>query len=107
MEKVQRIDQNDDNGRTALMFAVANPLADTQILQMLLEKKANLNAVDNNGKSVLMYAVQGGDIGKVKILLKAGAKLDVKTSDGKTIMDFAKENGSCFVKAMEELLKNY
>lgn len=105
LEKVQRIDQNDDNGRTALMYAAANPQADTQILNALLEKKANLHAVDNNGKSVLMYAAQGGDIGKVKLLLDAGAKTDAQTSDGKTVLDFAKANGDCFVKAVEELLK--
>ncbi len=105
LEKVQRIDQNDDNGRTALMYAAANPQADTQILNALLEKKANLQAVDNNGKSVLMYAVEGGDIGKVKLLLDAGANPDVKTADGRTVLDFAKANGACFLKAMEDLLK--
>lgn len=105
LEKVQKLEQTDDNGRTALMYAAENPRASTQILAALLDKKANVQAVDNNGKSVLMYAVQGGDIGKVKLLLDAGADKNAKTSDGKTVLDFAKANGTCFANAVKELLK--
>lgn len=105
LEKVQNLEQADDNGRTALMYAAENPEADTQILALLLGKKANAKAVDHNGKSVLMYAAQGGDIGKVKLLLEAGADKNAKTPDGKTVLDFAKANGACFVNAMKELLK--
>ena len=102
---VKRIDQNDDNGRTALMYAAANPTADTGILEQLIEKGANVQAADNTGKTALMYAAEGGDIGKVRLLLAAGANASVQTQDGKTAADFAKGNGKCFADAVRKLLK--
>ena len=102
---VKRIDQNDDNGRTAPMYAAANPTADTGILEQLIEKGANVQAADNTGKTALMYAAEGGDIGKVRLLLAAGANASVQTQDGKTAADFAKGNGKCFADAVRKLLK--
>lgn len=102
---VKRIDQNDDNGRTALMYAAANPTAGTGILEQLIEKGANVQAADNTGKTALMYAAEGGDIGKVRLLLAAGANASVQTQDGKTAADFAKGNGRCFADAVRKLLK--
>lgn len=102
---VKRIDQNDDNGRTALMYAAANPTADTGILEQLIEKGATVQAADNTGKTALMYAAEGGDIGKVRLLLAAGANASVQTQDGKTAADFAKGNGKCFADAVRKLLK--
>lgn len=102
---VKRIDQNDDNGRTALMYAAANPAADTGILEQLIEKGATVQAADNTGKTALMYAAEGGDIGKVRLLLAAGANASVQTQDGKTAADFAKGNGKCFADAVRKLLK--
>ena len=102
---VKRIDQNDDNGRTALMYAAANPTADMGILEQLIEKGATVQAADNTGKTALMYAAEGGDIGKVRLLLAAGANASVQTQDGKTAADFAKGNGKCFADAVRKLLK--
>ena len=71
----------------------------------LIEKGADVNAADNNGKTVLMYAAAGGDIGKVRLLIDAGAKTGAKTQDGKTAADFAKSCGPCFVNATKGLWK--
>ena len=99
------VNQKDDNGRTALMYAAENPNAGSRILDMLIAKGADVNAADNNGKTVLMYAAAGGDIGKVRLLIDAGAKTGAKTQDGKTAADFAKSCGPCFVNATKGLWK--
>ena len=90
---------------TLLMYAAANPTADTGILEQLIEKGATVQAADNTGKTALMYAAEGGDIGKVRLLLAAGANASVQTQDGKTAADFAKGNGKCFADAVRKLLK--
>lgn len=105
LEKINQIDKADDNGKTALMYAAENPNASMKILDLLINKGANINAVDSNGKSVLMYAAQSGDISKFLLLKSKGASLEAKTTDGKTILDFAKQNGPCFTQAIQELLK--
>ena len=101
----QQPDGKDDNGRTALMYAAENPQAGSLILDMLINRGADVNAADNTGKTVLMYAAAGGDIGKLRLLIDKGAKTGAKTQDGKTAADFAKESGSCFAGAAQAFLK--
>jgi ankyrin repeat protein len=39
--------------------------------------------------NALMFAVQNGDIDIIKLLLKYGAKVDLKNKDGKTAYDLS------------------
>ncbi len=95
----------DKNGKTALMYAAANKNVNIAVIETLLAAKADVNAKDNEGKTVLMYAAAGGDISKFRLLYEAGAEAEGKTKDGKTVQDFADAVGSCFAKAVKDIIK--
>lgn len=59
-------------GDTVLMRAAAYS-NDTDCLQALLEKGADINAKANNGETPLFYAIQYGPVANVKWLLEHGA----------------------------------
>ena len=100
-------DATDDTGKTVLMYAVGNHEArvDAKAIEELLAAVKRIDQNDDNGRTALMYAAEGGDIGKVRLLLAAGANASVQTQDGKTAADFAKGNGKCFADAVRKLLK--
>jgi len=99
------VNKRDKEGRTALMLAAANPNVGVGVIDALLQAKANVKVKDNHGKTLLMYAAESGNISKFRLLLSAGALADGKTSDGKTVQDFADTQGQCFADAVRELLK--
>jgi ankyrin repeat protein len=62
-----------------------------EITQMLLDRGANPNAQQQNDVTPLQGAAHNNSLDIVRALLNAGAIKDMKTKDGKTAMDFAKE----------------
>lgn len=86
-----------------------NPLAhaagigDVRMIQLLLEKGANVNAATSEGHSPLTAAVSrevSPDI--IRLLLKAGADVNHRTKRGETALTIAEQNGD---DAMVSLLK--
>ena len=81
----------DDGGFTLLDSAViANRV---EIARLLIQRGANVNAVDKNGMTPLMYAasIDYGDSAMVDLLVKSGAKRDMKSKDGLTASGLAKK----------------
>lgn len=66
------INAKDKEGKTALMHAVSN--ARTEIVKLLIEKKANVNARTNTEESALSIAIKIGRPEIVKLLKENGAK---------------------------------
>jgi ankyrin repeat protein len=64
-------------GFTALMVAASFGRAD--IVEMLLEKGADINAVDSLGLTALMHAIMSDDARTISLLLDAGSPIDSKT----------------------------
>lgn len=62
------------------------------ILVMLLDAGADIEAVDNNGWTPLMDAAYFGNVTTVKLLTDRGANLDACDTDGKSIMDWARDS---------------
>ncbi|OQS03771.1 inversin protein alternative isoform, partial [Thraustotheca clavata] len=103
------LDDRDENGRTALMFAAAE--GDPNIVNFLLQNNAPLEAIDNNGANALSIAsgecrrilerevlcriVRDGDIQTFMEILAENATMDIEQEDenGKTLLMLAAENG--------------
>jgi ankyrin repeat protein len=82
------------DGHTGLMFAASHGLEGTLLL--LLRRGADPNLVDRpSGLTALMYAAieDPGHDRLVRALLRAGARPDMKSSDGLTAADYAARYG--------------
>jgi ankyrin repeat protein len=75
-------------GWAPLHYAAANGHDD--IVKLLLDKSAYVDAGSPNGTTPLMMAARGGHVSTVKLLLDNGADLTVKNQIGLTALDFAK-----------------
>lgn len=80
------------SGWTALHYAAAS--GDSEIVKILVQKGAELDAPSPNKTTPMMMAARGGFIYSVKVLSDAGADASLKNDVGMTAIDFARENGS-------------
>jgi len=64
-----------------------------EVAKFLIDKGANVNHVDGNGMTPLLYAasIDFGTPRMIDMLLKAGARTDAKTKEGKTALDLARQ----------------
>ena len=88
----------DSKGLLPLPGAVIGPAADAEIVRMLLDKGANVNGQEKeNGATALIYISSNKEVSSptrteiVKMLLDKGADKSLKTKEGKTALDWAKE----------------
>ncbi len=77
-------------GWTALHYAAA--AGHNDVVQLLLEHHAYIDAESPNKTTPLMMAARGGHILTVKLLLDEGADLGLKNDLGMTALDFAKKH---------------
>lgn len=75
-------------GRTPLHHAVTRK-NNADILRILIDNRADVNAIDENGKTPLMVASFYGELEAVKLLVEAGADVRQKSNSGKTALDTA------------------
>lgn len=78
-------------GWTALHYAAAAGADD--IVRLLLDHSAAIDAASPNKTTPIMMAARGGHIMTVKLLLDAGADATLKNALGMTAIDFAKAHG--------------
>lgn len=110
VEKLLQAGANPDiaekGGITPLFFAVAKGI--TPMVKLLLTYKSNPNApFSQNGISnytPLFIAAQNGHSDMIPLLIKAGAHVDVRNSEGATPLFVASQNGH--LKAVKALLKH-
>jgi ankyrin repeat protein len=76
-------------GWTPLHYAATNGHDD--VVKVLLDHSAYIDAGSPNGTTPLMMAARGGHLSTVKLLLDEGADLNVKNQLGLTAVDFAKQ----------------
>ena len=64
-----------------------------EMARFLIAKGADVNHVDGNGMTPLLYAasIDFGSPAMIDMLLKAGARVDMKTKEGKTALDLARQ----------------
>lgn len=78
-------------GRTPLMLASQHGYSD--IVKLLLAKKARVDARDDSGSTPLMFAARGGQAEIIRLLLAGGAKVNDADSGGRTPLMYACSGG--------------
>jgi len=76
LENGVNVNNRDQEGRTALMYAAFN--GHDKIIETLLKYETDLNLRDNNGRTALMFAASGSSPNSVKLLLENGAKPNIQ-----------------------------
>jgi len=91
LERGGNIEERNATGHTPLIRAMLFKRLD--IMQLLIEKKANLNAkAEGTGKTALMLAAICRDsAGMVRLLIESGADIDAKDTKELTALDHAKK----------------
>lgn len=86
-----RLENLSEDKETALFMATTTN--NTDAMKILINKnKMLVNTPDSDGTTPLMEAAKYGSKETIEILLKAGAKKDLKNKLGSTALDIAKEN---------------
>ena len=85
------VNAQDVNGVGSLHFAARN--GHTQIVKMLLDKKAQVDAKDNWHWTPLHFAADQGHDEIVKLLLSYKADINAKTDENENALNLAIENG--------------
>ncbi|MGB1108744.1 MAG: ankyrin repeat domain-containing protein [Gammaproteobacteria bacterium] len=83
--------QTDAGGKTALMAAAAGP--DPALLDALLERGAEVNAVNDRGGNALMYAALKGHPVIIEKLIRLGADVRQRGTNGWTALTIACAKG--------------
>ncbi|KAM6513853.1 hypothetical protein FALCPG4_015060 [Fusarium falciforme] len=78
----QNVNETSSMGRSALGISCAN--GSTEVVDVLLEKGADITAVDKNGLTPLIAASAAGHMEVVKLLLEKGVDVRVANNDGWT-----------------------
>jgi uncharacterized protein len=81
-------------GWTPLHYAATNPdLASLELVRLLLDNHAYIDAESPNRSTPLMMAAHYGHLSVLKVLLEAGADPLLKNEQGLTAIDFARRAG--------------
>lgn len=95
------------NRRSPLMIlfygraACAQGDAGRAIVQLLLERGADVNQLDENKNTALMFAVSNCDRPTIRLLLKAGTKIDLRNGTGLNALESGIVSGN---PGLEELI---
>ena len=85
------VNHADENGMTALHWAAKRYYPD--VVQVLIDGGADIEARNNLGRSPLLVACENGDVAKVKMLVEAGAGVRATDIAGNTCLILAAHFG--------------
>ena len=90
---VRGVDVNglDASGRTPLMLAADNEgFVPDEVMQLLLNKGAQIDLQDPQGNTALIIAIKAGSMSGVEFLLSKGAAVNVKNNEGQSALKLAR-----------------
>ena len=79
---------------TPLMVACKSNRFRSSIIEVLIDKGAEVDYQYNHQGSALMKAVEGGNREAVETLISCGARVDLENSEGKSALEIACEKGN-------------
>jgi len=79
-------------GRAVGYAEGAGALDAEAVVNLVLDRGADIDAADNRGRTALMIAADAGHAGMVDVLIARGAMRDLKDKDGKTALDLTADN---------------
>jgi ankyrin repeat protein len=85
LDKGAKVDSEDYDGGTPLIFAVSRKRID--IVRLLIERGANVNHRNQAGWTALMYAANYMEPRSARLLLERGANLYLKNKSGKNALE--------------------
>ena len=97
LENGADIHQANEDGDTPLHYASHD--GKTDICQLLLERGADVNHAGYRGYTPLHFAAKNGYLGICKLLMKHGADQTLKSRDGETALDIAREEDEHIIVA--------
>ena len=66
----------------------------SEMVRLLVESKANVNARNKKYETPLMFAAKSSRIANVRALVECGAIINTQNYDNKTAIDYAKESNN-------------
>ena len=99
-ETPECIEETNKNGWTPLHQAAYS--GESEMLKMLIEKGAKLDATCHDGDTPVHYAAVQGELDCVNALAEAGCALEIKDQDGETPMNVAHKSVKKALKALVE-----
>ena len=88
---VARLEAQDEEGHTLLMFAAAG--GHTDVIHYLLGKEVNKDVQSEDGFTALAWAVFNGHLEATQVLVESGAKIGLATRGGKNPVSIANALG--------------
>ena len=83
-------EQADSDGQTAVFRLAYMPISDAEdMLDVLVDRGVNINAVDNDNETVLMVLAQECKWSLVELAIERGARVNIKSKAGMTAYDYA------------------
>jgi uncharacterized protein len=98
------VDVRDEDGRTPLMHAILAEHADPSLVQVLIDRGADVNANDRQQWTPLLFAARNQRAAIVKQLLDAGADVDAADMYGNTPLGRAIESPTPDVDVVAALI---
>lgn len=94
--------QSQPNSKGSRPLHVAATRGYREIVDALLARKVDINAVDARGDTALMLAIRGKHAGVAGLLLKRGARHDLVNTKKKSAVDLAYASGNPAIRALFE-----